>query len=110
MNMELINTEQARIEAERAQIMELAELNRKKFEAAMAAAKEANACGDFKRYEVHMRECDKLLAQSRLLNKMLEHTAESARRLLVTMLGPLGGMIFDSLANDNDENEKEEGS
>lgn len=109
MNMELINAEQARIEAERAQIMELAALNRKKFDAAMAAAKEANACGDFKSYEAHMRECDKLLQQSRLLNKMLEHTAESARRLLVTMLGPLGGMIFDSLVN-SDENDEEEGS
>lgn len=110
MNIELINVEQTRIEAERAQIMELAALNRKKFDAAMAAAKEAIACGDFKKYEAYMRECDKLLAQSRLLNKMLEHTAESARRLLVTMFGPLGGMIFDNLVNGNDENEKEEGS
>lgn len=108
MNIELINAEQARIEAERKQLMELAELNKRKFDAALAAAREANSCGDFKSYEAHMRECDKLLAQSRLLNKMLEHTAESARRLLVTMLGPLGGMIFDSLMDENEE--KEEGS
>lgn len=103
MNNADIQTELERIMAQTTSIKELADKNSEKIQKLIDEARVASNEGDTEMYLTLMNEATARLKQSEMYMKLLEETANDARRLLVTAYGPVGGAIFDAIVRKQKE-------
>lgn len=103
MNSKDIQTELERIMAQSTSIKEIADKNSEKVQHCIDEARVASNEGDIEKYWTLMNEATTRLKQSEMYLKLLDETANDARRLLVTAYGPVGGAIFDAIVQKQKE-------
>lgn len=92
-----IQMELDRLQAEANAIHEQAEANNEKVTELCAEAREALHAGDSERYWACMHEAQERMRMSEMYLKLINKTAEDSRRLLVGVMGPIGGLIWDAI-------------
>ena len=92
-----IQMELDRLQAEANAIHEQAEANNEKVTQLCAEAREAINAGDSERYWACMNEAQERMRMSEMYLKLINKTAEDSRRLLVGVMGPVGGLIWDAI-------------
>lgn len=103
MNNTDIQTELERIMAQSTNIKEIADKNSERIQQLIDEARVASNEGDIEKYWTLMNEATTRLKQSEMYCKLLDETANDARRLLVTAYGPVGGAIFDAIVRKQEE-------
>ena len=103
MNNTDIQTELERIMAQSTNIKELSDKNSERIQQLIDEARVASNEGDTEKYWTLMNEATTRLKQSEMYLKLLDETANEARRLLVTAYGPVGGAIFDAIVRKQKE-------
>ena len=96
-----IQMELDRLQAEANAIHEQAEANNEKVTQLCAEAREALNAGDTEKYWACMNEAQERIRMSEMYLKLINKTAEDSRRLLVGVMGPVGGLIWDAIRRQN---------
>ena len=96
-----IQMELDRLQAEANAIHEQAEANNEKVTQLCAEAREALNVGDTEKYWACMNEAQERIRMSEMYLKLINRTAEDSRILLVGVMGPIGGLIWDEIRRQN---------
>lgn len=92
-----IQMELDRLQAEANAIHEQAAVNNERVMQLCAEAREAVDAGDSERYWACMNEAQAGMRMSEMYLKLINKTAEDSRRLMVGVMGPVGGLIWDAI-------------
>lgn len=98
-----IQMELDRLQAEANAIHEQAEENNERVMQLCAEAREALNVGDSERYWACMSEAQERIRMSEMYLGLINKTAEDSRRLLVGVMGPVGGLIWDAIRRRQEE-------
>lgn len=98
-----IQMELDRLQAEANAIYEQEDANNERVMQLCAEAREALYAGDSERYWACMTEAQKRTHMSEVYLKLINKTAEDSRRLLVGVMGPVGGLIWDAIRRRQEE-------
>lgn len=98
-----IQMELDRLQAEANAIYEQAAVNSERVMQLCADAREAMNAGDTEKYWACMNEAQERTHMSEVYLKLINKTAEDSRRLLVGVMGPVGGLIWDAIRRRQEE-------
>lgn len=96
-----IQMELDRLQAEANAIHEQAEANNERVMQLCTEAREAINAGDSEKYWACMNEAQEGMRMSEMYLKLINKTAEDSRRLMVGVMGPVGGLIWDAIRRQN---------
>lgn len=98
-----IQMELDRLQSEANAIYEQEDANNERVMQLCAEAREALNAGDSERYWACINEAQKRMHMSEVYLKLINKTAEDSRRLLVGVMGPVGGLIWDAIRRQHEE-------